>query len=180
MGPSENSGASENREAARRSDPERRAAQTKDYNDKHFIFREHETGQEAFIVKSGRVEIFKTITEDSVTREISLGILQPGTMFGEMALIDNKPRMASARAYKGAVTVLVVSQKQFSAMLDPVNPFVRKLLEILANHVRANNPEDKGEIEPRAKDDVTAEPDAGEEETTEPGAGEEKPTDPSE
>ena len=57
-----------------------------------------------------------------------------------MALIDNQPRMASARAHKGPVTVLVVSQKQFSAMLDPVNPFVKKLLEILAGHVRAGNP----------------------------------------
>ena len=139
MEPSNDQDTPEKREAARRNATERRGAATKDYNDRQFIFREHETGQEAFIIKSGRVEIFKTVTQDSITQEISLGILPPGTMFGEMALIDNKPRMASARAYKGAVTLLVVSQKQFSAMLDPVNPFVKKLLEILANHVRASN-----------------------------------------
>lgn len=124
--------------------PERRVtaarsgAQTKDYSDQQYIFREHESGQEAFIVKSGRVEIFKMVNENDTTREVSLGILNPGTMFGEMALIDNKPRMASARAYKGSVTLMVVSQKQFNTMLDPVNPFVKKLLEILANHVRTS------------------------------------------
>ncbi|NQW01482.1 MAG: cyclic nucleotide-binding domain-containing protein [Rhodospirillales bacterium] len=118
---------------------ERRKAHIKDIADKHYVFREHETGQEAYIVKSGQIEIFKTITEDSVTREHSLSILQAGTMFGEMALIDNKPRMASARAYRGPASVFVVSQKQFASMLDPVNPFVKKLLEILVNLVRAND-----------------------------------------
>ena len=139
MEPTKSPNTAESREASRRNAGDRRGAATKDFNDRQYIFREHESGQEAFILKSGRVEIFKTVTQDSITQEISLGILPPGTMFGEMALIDNKPRMASARAYKGAATVLVVSQKQFSAMLDPVNPFVKKLLEILANHVRASN-----------------------------------------
>ena len=65
-----------------------------------------------------------------------MAVLEPGNMFGEMALIDNKPRMASARTYGGPAKLLVVSQQQFSTMLKPVNPFVRKLLEILATHVR--------------------------------------------
>jgi len=138
MSSSETPDESEQRNQVQRGTTERRGTQTKDFNDKQYIFREHETGQEAFIVKSGRVEIFKMVNENGGPHEVSLGILNPGTMFGEMALIDNKPRMASARAYKGAVTLMVVSQKQFNAMLEPVNPFVKKLLEILANHVRAS------------------------------------------
>lgn len=144
MSPSDQQNTTDQQGAARPNVADRRGAQTKDFNDKQYIFREHESGQEAFIVKSGRVEIFKTVIEDSVTTHIPLGVLKPGTMFGEMALIDNKPRMASARA-KGPVTVLVVSQQQFSAMLEPVNPFVRKLLEILANHVRGANKGPGGE-----------------------------------
>ena len=140
MGPTDQQPTAQQGGAAQGKNLERRGAQTKDFTDGHFIFREHESGQEAFIVKSGQVEIFKTVTENGMTRDVSLGILSPGTMFGEMALIDNQPRMASARAHKGPVTVFVVSQKQFSAMLAPVNPFVKKLLEILASHVRSGNP----------------------------------------
>ncbi len=143
MTPSEPSAESGQRQEERRSNSDRRGIQTKTFNDKQYIFREHESGQEAFIVKEGQVEIFRVVTENDVPKEISLGILEAGTMFGEMALIDNKPRMASARAHNGAVTVMVVSQKQFNTMLEPVNPFVRKLLEILATHVRtASNKSD--------------------------------------
>lgn len=148
MTSSENPNTPAQGETAPRGDATRRATQTKEFSDRQYIFREHETGQEAFIVKSGKVEIFKTVTKDSITEEILLSILQPGTMFGEMALIDNKPRMASARAYKGPTTVMVVSQKQFSAMVDPINPFVKKLLEILANHVRASSHSDSAPKKP--------------------------------
>jgi len=123
----------------RRQGDDRRSAQTKLFENNHYVFREHETGQEAYIIKSGQVEIIKTVTEDSLTTETTLGILGEGTMFGEMALIDDSPRMASARAYQGRLEVLVVSQDQFSALLEPVNPFVKKLLGILADHVRASN-----------------------------------------
>ncbi len=137
MGPSENPGSDDKRNTPRRGEGERRGAQIKVFTDNQYIFREHESGQEAFIVKSGNVEIFKTSSDSGSVLETSLGILPPGTMFGEMALIDNKPRMASARAYKGEVSLMVVTQQQFNTMLQPVNPFVKKLLEILANHVRS-------------------------------------------
>jgi len=130
--------ASERGESRRRSS-DRRSTQTKLFENNHYVFREHETGQEAYIVKSGRVEIIKTVTEDNLTKETTLGILGEGTMFGEMALIDDSPRMASARAYEGRLEVFVISQDQFKALLEPVNPFVKKLLGILADHVRARN-----------------------------------------
>jgi CRP/FNR family transcriptional regulator, cyclic AMP receptor protein len=114
----------------------RRSAPAKVYKEGNYIFRDGESGQEAFILKSGKVEIFKIITRDGRTEENSLAILSVGTMFGEMALIDDKPRMASARAYGGPVTVMCIDQQQFRKMLEPVNPFIKKLLSILADHVR--------------------------------------------
>ena len=117
----------------------RREARTKNFSQGSFIFREFESGQEAFIIKTGQVEIFKSVTNSGVTEEKTLAILQPGTMFGEMALIDNEPRMASARAHDDKVTVLVISHSQFGKMLESANPFVKKLLEILADHVRSKS-----------------------------------------
>lgn len=129
----------DNRRNVNRRTDERRSSATKMFEDKTFVFREHETAQEAYIIKSGKIRIVKTVTEAGVGREITLKILEQGTMFGEMALIDDKPRMASAQAYEGQVTVYVISQEQFKAMLKETNPFVMKLLGILTNMVRENS-----------------------------------------
>ncbi len=128
----------ERRDDIRRS-RNRREAQTKQFAENHAVFKEHESAQEAFIVKSGTVEIFRTVTEDNVTREILLGTLGEGAIFGEMALIDNKPRMASARASGGPLVVYVIDKEQFQSLLDVSNPFVQKLLEILTKHIRSNS-----------------------------------------
>ncbi len=133
----ENPEASERRENPRRQG-ERRSPSTKTFEVNHHIFRQGESGQEAFIVKSGRVEIYSVEMEGGVGREISLAILNEGEMFGEMALIDDKPRMASARPLGAPASVYVVSQRKFNLMLEPVNPFVIKLLNILVGHVRGN------------------------------------------
>jgi CRP/FNR family cyclic AMP-dependent transcriptional regulator len=139
-------GNQEDRRAEGRSNGGRRASDRretplKEFSENSLVFRERETGQEAFIIKSGQVEIFRTVTEGGVSREVPITVLNSGTMFGEMALIDNELRMASARAYGGDVTVYVISQDLFDSMLEPVNPFVRKLLNILVDHVRANSDE---------------------------------------
>ncbi len=129
----------EDRRDDERRGPDRRSSVIKTYDEKSYVFREHETAQEAFIVKSGKVRIIKTLYEDGVSKEVTLNILDEGEMFGEMALIDDKPRMASAQAYQGSLTVYVISQSQFKSMLSKSNPFVIKLLGILANLVRENS-----------------------------------------
>ncbi len=98
-----------------------------------YVFREGESGDLAFVVKSGQVEIVKQVEG----KEIDLGVMKEGAMFGEMALIDNKPRMASARAAGGNAALYVISRKQFEAKLNEANPFIRKLLTILAENVRS-------------------------------------------
>ena len=66
-----------------------------------YLFREGESAEYGYVVKSGQMEIVKT----SVTGEIVLAELGPGSLFGEMALIDGSPRSASARAsVAGSVT----------------------------------------------------------------------------
>jgi len=105
-----------------------------------FVFREYETAQEAFIVKSGTIEIFKDFPEEGhEARNVTLGTLQAGAMFGEMALIDDQPRMASARAVDGPVELYVISRKQFDSKLKGVNLFISKLLQILAGNVRSSS-----------------------------------------
>jgi CRP-like cAMP-binding protein len=57
-------------------------------------------------------------------------------MFGEMALIDNGQRMASARAIEGEVETLVISRDLFNKKLEGADPFLRALIDILTSHIR--------------------------------------------
>jgi CRP-like cAMP-binding protein len=99
-----------------------------------YVFRAGEPGDNAYIVQDGEVEIVKTKdNQDAV-----LGVVGKGGIFGEMALIDNKPRMAAARATKGA-TVIVVSQAMFKDKLAKADPFIRGLLNILVETVRRSS-----------------------------------------
>jgi CRP-like cAMP-binding protein len=103
------------------------------YEDDQFIFRQHESGDQAYIIDSGQVEILIESSESLKT----LRILSKGAMFGEMALIDDEPRMASARAVNGHVDVLVINRKIFKNKLEGADPFIRGLLNILADTARS-------------------------------------------
>ena len=110
---------------------------TKDFDKGSYIFRQFESGQDAFIIKSGRVEIIQTSDTGGESEAKVLDILDPGAVFGEIALIDSMPRMASAKVYSENVSVYILSKSQFNTMLDTTNPFIKKLLEILTNLVRS-------------------------------------------
>jgi len=78
------------------------------------IFDEHEIGREAFIVQSGEVEIIHVAEPDAPER--SVAVLRKGEVFGEMALLEDSRRNASARA-KTPVDVLVIPREGFSALV---------------------------------------------------------------
>ncbi|MEO5337789.1 MAG: cyclic nucleotide-binding domain-containing protein [Magnetospirillum sp. WYHS-4] len=103
----------------------------KTYGEGASVFREGDQGDVAYVVQTGRIEIFKIV--DGV--EKVLGDVGPGGIFGEMALIDDKPRMASARVVDPS-TVIVVSRQMLEDKLKKSDPFVRGLLHILASTIR--------------------------------------------
>jgi CRP/FNR family cyclic AMP-dependent transcriptional regulator len=95
------------------------------------IFSEGQPGDRAFLVQSGAVEIFKE-AHDGVEL---LGRIAPGGIFGEMALIDNRPRMATARAAEETVCV-VIPQAVFEKKIAVADPFIVALLRIFMANVR--------------------------------------------
>ena len=96
------------------------------------IFDEGQVGNQAYIIQSGRVEIVK-VGEGT---ETVLGSIGEGGMFGEMALIDNQPRMAMARAAE-VTTLIFVSRMMFEQKMVKADPFVRGLLKILVGNIRS-------------------------------------------
>jgi CRP-like cAMP-binding protein len=97
------------------------------------IFQEGMIGDVAYVVQDGEVEIAKISTKN--VRKV-LGFIRNGGMFGEMALIDGKPRMASATATK-TTTCLVIKRDIFEKKVSAADPFVKGLLRILVRNVRS-------------------------------------------
>ena len=104
------------------------------YASGRFIFREDEIGDSAFIVTAGTVDILRL---DADGKELVLGAIGVGGMFGEMALINDKPRMASARATGKGVEVMIISREILHSKLETADPFYRALIDILTAHVRS-------------------------------------------
>jgi len=96
------------------------------------IFREGDPGECAYIVQEGMIEI----SRDDEGEKAVLGTVGKGSIFGEMALIDNSPRMATAKAAKQS-TLMIVTSAVFHAKLKNADPFVRGLLNIFAKNIRA-------------------------------------------
>jgi CRP/FNR family transcriptional regulator, cyclic AMP receptor protein len=101
-------------------------------NEGQHVFRERESGDAAFVVLDGKIAIYRT-TEQG---DHLLATLGKGAMFGEMALIDNQARMASAKAIEGQATVLVVTRDAFKKRMDMLDPFTRGLIKILTENIR--------------------------------------------
>lgn len=97
------------------------------------IFKTHDEGDCAYIIDSGRVEIFT----ESFGTEMAVSTLGPGEIFGEMAILDNSDRSASARAIEDT-QVSTVSRSQFEQRMDTADPIVRLLVTILLKRMRGN------------------------------------------
>lgn len=95
------------------------------------IFSEGDRGDVAYVVESGRVSIFKTIDENQVV----LGRIKANGVFGEMALIDDEPRMASARAEE-ETTCLVIPMAALKAQIGKTPDLVILVLETLLHDIR--------------------------------------------
>ena len=87
------------------------------------IFAEDDAPTTAFLIESGRVAI--TTVQHGEIR--NLGELGPGSLLGEMAVIDSAPRSASARALTDCV-LTPIDRNQFAERLAAADPVVRALL----------------------------------------------------
>jgi len=104
----------------------------RNYLDGEVIFDEGEEGQAIYIVAAGDVLICRQGQGDS-GRMAQLG---PGTFFGELALLDNSPRSAQARAAT-ACQLIVFFRDDFVGLLDTHARIASKISRELARHLGA-------------------------------------------
>lgn len=103
---------------------------TRTYKAGDTIFKEGDPATELYVIQKGRVGIQ---TDNRI-----LDTLDANTIFGEMALIDGKPRSAAAIAMTD-VTLVPVSEKQFLFLVSQTPFFALKLMRVLAGRLRASN-----------------------------------------
>ena len=104
------------------------------------MFREGEKGDKLYIVLDGRVRISKFIPG---VGEEALAVLDRGDFFGEMALIDDKPRSADAKAHEQDATVLSIDRATLNEILsmDPHASlqFLNLLCRMISRRLREIN-----------------------------------------
>ena len=103
---------------------------TRTYPQNTMIFSESEPGAELFIIQKGSVKITKIINDN----EVLLALLKAGDMFGEMALLEDKPRTASAIAHEEAV-LLAVNKANFRRMVSTQPQMITRLTQILSERL---------------------------------------------
>jgi CRP-like cAMP-binding protein len=94
------------------------------------VFTEGMPGSELYIIQKGSVKITK-IVENS---EVLLALLKTGDIFGEMALLENKPRSANAAAYEDAY-LLAVNKANFERMVKTQPQIVTRLTTLLSERI---------------------------------------------
>jgi CRP-like cAMP-binding protein len=98
------------------------------------LFREGDRGEEMYIVQSGKIKISKKIRGVEKT----LATLEKGEFFGEMAILNDKPRSAAAEAIEDS-DMLVIDRKTFETMLRSNVEIAIRFIKRLADRLRETN-----------------------------------------
>jgi cyclic nucleotide-binding protein/FHA domain-containing protein len=96
-----------------------------------FLFREGELGTEMFILQEGQVEILKLVGGV----EEQLALLEKGDFFGEMALLEDLPRTATARATTDC-KVIRINGATFDQMLRTKPEIAVRIMRKLSRRIR--------------------------------------------
>ena len=87
------------------------------------LFHEHDPGSSAYLIESGMIRIIVGHDDGAMT----LADLGPGDLVGEMAMIDDAPRSATAIAVEESV-LLVIDREHLAERVTQTDPVVRALL----------------------------------------------------
>jgi len=95
------------------------------------IFSEGDIGTEMYIIQSGTVELFKSIAGETRV----LATLDKGDFFGEMSVLEDLPRTASARA-KSDVEIVRINGAMFDTMLKNNTEIAVRMMRKLSRRLR--------------------------------------------
>ena len=100
---------------------------TRSFRAGQLIFQKGDVGFELFVIRQGEVELR---VDGRVLRKLTTG-----NIFGEMALVDDSTRSATAIAVSD-VQVVPISEKQFVELIRESPSFALDVMRILAQRLR--------------------------------------------
>ncbi|MEJ7600494.1 MAG: Crp/Fnr family transcriptional regulator [Kofleriaceae bacterium] len=98
------------------------------------LFEEGQPGDYMYVVQTGEIEIRRQVGET----ERVLALLPPGEFFGEMAILNGRPRSATA-VVKTTSRLLVIEGKTFEAMLRARPEIAMRIIKSLATRLESAN-----------------------------------------
>jgi CRP-like cAMP-binding protein len=96
-----------------------------------YVFREGELGTEMYIINEGKVEILNQVGDE----EQVLAVLEKGDFFGEMSVLEDLPRAASARAVTD-VRLLQINGSTFDQLLQGNPEIAVRMMRKLSRRLR--------------------------------------------
>ncbi|MCA9676886.1 MAG: Crp/Fnr family transcriptional regulator [Kofleriaceae bacterium] len=106
----------------------------RDYEAGTVLFREGEPGDFMYVIQAGEVEIRRTISDV----ERVLAVLPAGEFFGEMALINSRPRSATAVVRRPS-RLLVIEPRTFEAMIRGKTEIAVRMIKTMAGRLERAN-----------------------------------------
>jgi CRP/FNR family transcriptional regulator, cyclic AMP receptor protein len=101
------------------------------YHRGSLMFIEGETSTEMYIIKSGKIRILKQEGESTV----ELAVLGPGSVLGELALLDHQPRTATAQVIED-VAAAVIDEGLFTRTLAVIPPWLKDIIMEVVKRLR--------------------------------------------
>jgi CRP-like cAMP-binding protein len=98
------------------------------------LFREGDPGSEMYVIHAGRVQLSRQFRD----RNTVLAVLPPGEFFGEMSIINNRPRSATAVVVEDA-TLLVIDPRTFEAMIRAKSEIAVRMIRTLSARLEQAN-----------------------------------------
>jgi len=97
------------------------------------IFEEGSTGDEMYLIHSGKVSLQ---AGHGTAGEVTLAVLNPGDFFGEMALVDNYERSATAVATEDNTQLIALDKAKFMFMIQQQPQFALTVMHTLGQRIR--------------------------------------------
>jgi CRP-like cAMP-binding protein len=94
------------------------------------LFAEGETGHNLYIIQEGSIKITKIVNN----QEVILAVLNKGDILGEMAMLEDKPRAATAEVYEDC-TLLSVNRANFASLINDQPDMVIRLTTLMAERI---------------------------------------------
>lgn len=100
------------------------------YTDRQMIFSEHESAGSLYIIKEGKVKITK-ISHD---QEVLLSVLGEGEIFGELGIVSNRPRNATAVSW-GKTVLLPIKKETLPPVLRKSPGIIDKIFMAISQRI---------------------------------------------